>query len=333
MQAARLVRGMELPTTCPDPDVEAVHLAVRGGLTLAELLKAYRIGHACTLDGWLEVIEELEIPDSEARSCITAVSRFVTQYDGRLADLVAEEYQRERDRLAPNSDSTQFKLFRNLIEGRSGGANGLDYPLELEHIGVVAWGTDAEPALRRLAQLIDRRLFFVRADEGFLMGWLGGGEEMSSDQLERMRAFRPPADAALALGNPHRGHDGLRRTHRQAGDAHVVAIRRPQPVTFYSDVALEALALRNESAAADFVRDMLDGLNSDDARSAELRETLTAYFAAEQNATSTAAQLGVHDSTITRRLAEIERRAGVRVNQRRAELESALRLRKLLAPR
>jgi DNA-binding PucR family transcriptional regulator len=324
---------MELPSSCPDPDIEAVHLAVRGGMTLAELLKAYRIGHACTLDGWLDAIEDLEISDSEARACITAVTRFVAQYDERLADFVADEYQRERTRLARNTDGTQFKLFRDLIEGRAVEANGLEYPLDLEHIGVVAWGAEAEQALRRLAQVIDRRLFFVRADEGFLMGWLGGREELSADVRERLRRFQPPADSALALGNPEREHEGLRRTHRQAGDAHVVAIRRPQPVTFYSDVALEALALRNEAAAADFVSDVLDGLDADDARSAELRETLAVYFAAEQNATSAAAQLGVHDSTITRRLAEIERRAGGRVNRRRAELEAALRLRELLTPR
>jgi DNA-binding PucR family transcriptional regulator len=61
-----------------------------------------------------------------------------------------------------------------------------------------------------------------------------------------------------------------------------------------------------------------------------LRDTLSAYFAAEQNATSTAAHLGVHDATITRRLAEIERRTGHRVNKNRAQLETALRLRSLL---
>jgi PucR C-terminal helix-turn-helix domain/GGDEF-like domain len=330
VQAIKLSRGMELPVACPDPDVEAVQLAVRGGLTLAEVLKAYRIGHACTLNAWLDLIEELDIPDSEARSCIAAVSRFVTQYDARLADLVAEEYQRERSEMAAHSDALQLQRFRELIEGHPEAANALGYDLDLQHIGVIAWGVDAEPALHRLARAIDHRLFFVRAEDGLLMGWLGARLEMTAQKMSLLRAFHPPRDGALALGDAHPGYDGLRRTHRQAGAAHVVALKQRRQMTFYSDVAIEALALRDESAAADFISDVLAGIDADDARSAELRDTLSAYFAAEQNATSTAAHLGVHDATITRRLAEIERRTGHRVNKNRAQLETALRLRSLL---
>jgi DNA-binding PucR family transcriptional regulator len=330
VQAIQLARGMELPVACPDPDVEAVQLAVRGGLTLAEVLKAYRIGHACTMDAWLDLIEEMDIPDSEARRCIAAVSRFVTQYDERLADLVAEEYQRGRSQMAAQSDALQLQRFRELIEGRPEAADALGYAVDLQHIGVIAWGADAEPALHRLARAIDRRSFFVRAEDGLLMGWFGGQAEITAQQTSLLRAFVPPRDSALAIGNPQRGYDGLRRTHRQAGAAHVVALKQRRQLTFYSDVAIEALALRDESAAADFVSDVLAGIDADDARSAELRDTLSAYFAAEQNATSTAAHLGVHDATITRRLAEIERRTGHRVNKNRAQFETALRLRSLL---
>jgi hypothetical protein len=40
VQAMRLVRGRELPTSFPEPDAEAVEIAVRRGLTLSEVLKA-----------------------------------------------------------------------------------------------------------------------------------------------------------------------------------------------------------------------------------------------------------------------------------------------------
>jgi DNA-binding PucR family transcriptional regulator len=98
----------------------------------------------------------------------------------------------------------------------------------------------------------------------------------------------------------------------------------------YEDVTLEALALRDESAAREFAADALRGINGDDARSTGLRETLSAYFETGQNAASTAAALRVHEATIGRRLAEIEKRIGQRVNQRRAELETALRLREVV---
>ena len=87
---------------------------------------------------------------------------------------------------------------------------------------------------------------------------------------------------------------------------------------------------RVELSAREFAADALRGINGDDARSAGLRDTLSAYFKAGQNASSTAAALRVHEATIARRLSEVEKRTGQRVNQRRAELETALRLRRLL---
>jgi len=328
----RLARGGELPTSCPEPDAEAVELAVRGGLTLSEVLKAYRIGHACTWDAWLEVLEELEMSDGDGRKCIATVSRFVTQYDDRLADLVADEYVRQREHTMADSEAARFQLFRELLDGRADGVNGLDYSLDLEHIGVIAWGGDAEPALQRLSKAVNLRLFFVRAEDGLLMGWLGGRMPMTSEQSKRLREFQPPGEAAIAIGDAHPGYEGLRRTHRQAGDAHVVALRRPQPTTFYSDVSIEALALRDQLAAREFVADALRGINEVDDRSAGLRTTLSAYFECEQNATSTAAFLQVHEATIARRLSEIEKRTGRRVNRHRVEFEAALRLRSLLGP-
>ena len=48
-----------------------------------------------------------------------------------------------------------------------------------------------------------------------------------------------------------------KRLRRQAGEAQVVARRRPRPVTLYEDVALEAFALRDEIAAREFVGTVL----------------------------------------------------------------------------
>jgi DNA-binding PucR family transcriptional regulator len=101
-------------------------------------------------------------------------------------------------------------------------------------------------------------------------------------------------------------------------------------MTFYSDVSLEAFALRDEPVAREFITDVLAGIDGEDQHSKDLRETLRAYFRCEQNATSTAATLRVHQATVARRLADIEKRTGHRVNQHRAELETGLRLKSLL---
>ena len=74
----------------------------------------------------------------------------------------------------------------------------------------------------------------------------------------------------------------------------------------------------------------LHGLDGGDHRSERLRQTLRAWFAAGHNATAAAAALGVHEQTVAQRLRTVEERTGHPVAARRAELETALRLRDLL---
>ena len=101
-------------------------------------------------------------------------------------------------------------------------------------------------------------------------------------------------------------------------------------MTHYDEVALEAMAAENETEARSFIARELRGLDGADARSRRLRETLRAYFAAGQNAASTAAALGVHEHTVARRLQVVEDRIRRPVTARRAELDTALRLRRYL---
>jgi DNA-binding PucR family transcriptional regulator len=97
-------------------------------------------------------------------------------------------------------------------------------------------------------------------------------------------------------------------------------------VVHYEDIAVEAIALRDEEAARDFVASELRGIDGSDTRSTRLRETLEAYFASGQNAAATAAALGVHEQTVGQRLRAVEERTGRPIIERRAELEVALRL-------
>jgi hypothetical protein len=218
---------------------------------------------------------------------------------------------------------------RYLIEGVTDQAPMLDYNLELEHIGLIAWGQHVDATLKSLAGALDARLISAPTPAGFYWAWLGSG---SFDAMPKggLRALAPENGCVLAAGQAGSGIDGFRRTHRQAGAAHVVATRRRSSLTLYEDVALEALILRDESAAREFVEDALRGINGEDGRSVGLRATLAAYFTSGQNAASTAAALRVHEATVARRLSEVEKRTGRPVNQRRAELETALRLRLLL---
>jgi hypothetical protein len=332
LQATHVLRGFELPEACPEPDKEAARLAAQGGLSLADFLKCYRVGHSCTMEAWLQAVSEADLSPDERAEYLPILWRFVTEYDDRIVDFVAKEYERQRQQVEPKPGGTRIELFRELIEGNAGNAAALGYELDQHHIGVVAAGPEATSALSALAQKLDQRLLLVEVEAGLVMGWLGS-QRNSSSARALVRGFHPPAGTTtIGFGNVRFGYEGLRRTHTEASDAYGVALRRPQPLTFYDDVILEVLALRDEKAAREFIADVLRSLDEETKGAEVLRETLRAYFNAEQNAVATAAALGIHAVTVRRHLDQIERRIGYRVNQRRAELESALRVRALFAP-
>jgi DNA-binding PucR family transcriptional regulator len=330
-QARSLRNGRAIPERLSDADAEAVHMAVHGGISLSGALHAYRIGHDVSLEAWIAAVDDLPLADDERSRATRSVVRFVLAYDDRLARLIEQEFEAERTRVIGKSDQVRLRAMMDVIEGVSGSAAQLDYDLGLEHVGLIAWGDDPDSLLQSLSKELNARLISAPTPAGFRWGWLGS-PSFDSEKLRKLRGLVPSNGTAVAVGQPETGIEGFRRTHRQAGAAHVVASRRAQPVTHYEDVALEALALRDESAAGEFVDRVLQGINGDDARSVGLRGTLTAYFISGQNAASTAAALRVHEATIARRLAEVEKRTGQRLNQRRAELETALRLRSLLLP-
>jgi DNA-binding PucR family transcriptional regulator len=327
-QARSLRNGRSMPTYLRESDLEAVRLAVHAGVSLSATLHAYRIGHDASLEAWLDAVDRVPATEQDRSATTRAVVRFAVDYDDSLARLIETEYEAEHSRVLGSPDRARLQAMRDLVAGVTDRAPTLDYDLDVEHIGLIAWGDGADAALQSLARSLDARLISAPTPAGFRWAWLGS-RSFDTDTRERLRHLAPQDGSKLAIGQPDVGIEGFRRTHRQAGAAHVVATRKPQPLTLYRDVAVEALALRDESAAREFVSSVLTGIGGEERRSQQLRATLRAYFQSEQNASATAAALGVHDATIARHLTEVEDRIGGRVNNRRVELEMALRLNSL----
>jgi DNA-binding PucR family transcriptional regulator len=101
-------------------------------------------------------------------------------------------------------------------------------------------------------------------------------------------------------------------------------------VTRFDAVAVESLALYDETAAREFLTRELGPLAAADPRSDVLRETLRAYLERSSNATSAAALLGVNDRTVAYRLRGVEDLLGYPVSSRSLELRIALRFEQLL---
>jgi DNA-binding PucR family transcriptional regulator len=160
--------------------------------------------------------------------------------------------------------------------------------------------------------------------------WIAGSRPLAAADERVLRGFVPIADARLAVGLEAFGAEGFRSTHKQAIRAQAVAGKAPEPLTYFGDVAVTALASASLGDARAFVLHELRGIDQETPGDQRIRETILAYFAAGHNAASAAAALGVHQQTVTNRLLAAEERLGRSVASRRVELETALRLRSLL---
>lgn len=319
---------LRVPERVPGDARELALITARLGLPLGALLRTYRIGHAIVWERMFELLEAEPIEAPARREAIAAASAYLFDHVDRVSAMVTDEYTAERDRFLRSREQRRTQLVRDVLEGADpdpAGATGtLDYDLRLEHLALVVSAPDAEAVVRSLGQGLDaphRLVVVLTGDTAW--GWLGRTREF--DLPERLPAVE---GARISFGEPAAGVEGFRTSHRQARDAHRVALRagaRGQPVR-YEDVALESLAGGDDARAAVFVARELRGIDGDDARSRRLRATLRAYFAAGQNASAAAAVLGVHEHTVAYRLRTIEQALGRPVTTRRAELETALRL-------
>lgn len=330
-QLETLRTASPLPTVCPVWDLDLANLAATVGAPLAPLLATYRLGAAMLLDAWIEEVERLGLPAPDRLALVRAGSAFFSAYAGRLSALIGEAHTVERDRALSGTAQRRVQLVNALLAGADVGADQLEHELDGHHVAVIAWGPGAGDALTALATDLDRRLLLLPQVEETWWAWLSGVRPLGEARTLRLDRWAPPATVRAAVSGDRAGIDGFRRAHEDARLVHRAAQYRDDQVIPFAAVALEALAAADEAAARRFVDDELGGLNGGDRRSAVLRATLEAYFAAGHNAAATARTLDIHEQTVVNRLRTVEALIGVPVGQRRAELETALRLRVRLA--
>jgi hypothetical protein len=313
----------------PAEVVAQARRAARLGVSLDTVLRRYLVGHTLLEDFFLEEADRSGV--SGQRGAARQLLRAQASLLDRLLDAITGEYRNELERAGDSPERRRAERVRRLLAGATLDTADLGYDLDRWHLGVVAAGAGAMGVVQGLAAGVDRRLLSVSHGEGAVWAWLGGRGSLAVTDVERVLAGEGPAGLLLAIGEPAQGIDGWRLTHRQAQAALLVALRRSKPrrLTRYADVALLALALRDEPQAKSLIEVFLSPLDSRRADGTVLRETLRAYFAAGRNASSAAAALGVARHTVENRLRAVEQSVGRSLQTCLAELEVALRLEEL----
>jgi hypothetical protein len=300
--------------------------AARNGVPLDTVLRRYSAGYTLLGDF---IVGEAEAGGFAPGAKLQDVLRIVAGIFDRLVASISQEYASEAEGYPQTAGRRRTKQVRMLLAGEPVDTGELRYRLDAWHLAVIASGPGAVEALRDLCAGLDGNLLLVCPDEEAIWAWLGGRNRLSARETLRLAKRALPAEVCLAIGEPGRGIEGWRLTHRQAKAAIAVAQRGLERQVRYVDVALLASALRDDVLARSLREIYLAPLEAGRDDGAVLRGTLTAYFHAGQNASSAAAALGVSRKTVGIRLRSVGERVGRPVDRCAAELETALRLRDL----
>ncbi|HEX5762690.1 MAG TPA: helix-turn-helix domain-containing protein [Solirubrobacterales bacterium] len=299
--------------------------AARYRVPIDVVLRRYFAGYTLLGDCILEAAEESRVPNAQLRRVLRGQALL---FDALLVS-VADEYRRETEDRRGDVELRRTRLVQMLLAGEVADPRELRYELDAWHLGAIAAGPGAVGAMRELAATLDRTLLLVRPEEaGTLWAWLGGRSPLSASETLSQAERRMPHGTSLALGEPGRGLEGWRFTHRQAKAAMAVVQCGPTRAARYGEVGLLAAALRDEVLAGSLRELYLSPLEEQRGAST-LVETLHAYFAAGRNASSAAAALGVSRKTVSIRLSSVEERLGTSLNSCAAEVQTALSLREL----
>jgi hypothetical protein len=300
--------------------------AVRSGVGLDTVLRRYIAGYTLLEDFVMDAVEALDVGDA---STLRRLRRLQATLLDRLMSAIADEYCAEQKRGRLSSAQRLGERVQRLLVGGAIDLSELRYELDAWHLGVIAVGNSAEQALRGMTAQIGRAILAVPRGEEMAWAWFGDRRRLALTDVATVLLAELPPGVTLAIGEPAHGLNGFRLTHRQAEAAYLVAQHRPQSLTRYADVALLAFALRDEALARSLVDIYLTPLDDPRKGYPVLRETVRAYLAAERNATSAAAALGVARHTVESRIRKAEKLLGRLLPACMAEIDVALRLEEL----
>lgn len=311
--------------------------------------RSYRVSFYVQWRLWTKAMEEhIEQHDLDRDEAVTAVQRLtqiVLGYQDHVASLVAETYTRDYEALNRSRAHVRRNLVQDVLRGQDDRLSATDmailaYPLEHHHVAILLPSV-AEGAADRM---VDGMRSAARANQALTypvsltssVVWLGRIEPWHQSALDRLCDHVERLGVVAAISSPGTGVDGFRTGLAQARDAERVReswVAQDQAtaprVVRYADAGLEILLLQNDELARTFVEAELGPLARETPEGARLRDTLEASFRFGSHVAA-AEHLGLHEHTVRNRLHRAEELLGHSLQERRTELQVAIRLVRLL---
>ena len=325
------------------PPAEAIawsHELVHRGVELPALLRAYRLGHGLAERRLAEAASELEIEPEIRWRVLAHISHHLFAYvDAVCTDLV-DDYEHERAQWIRGAAAARAELVNAIVERHrvdpQAAIEKLRYDITRGHVALIVWGDP--PRAGQQAGSLEREATALAAA-------LGGGPVLTVPIGERAvwawtsgdHLTDNPAAVAhtmgdgvrAAIGTWREGLAGMADSHDEARVARRVAeLRaiRPGTVVGYRTADLTALLTADPVEAVRFAESELGELLVDNDTAGRLRATVRVYLEENLSPARAARRLGIHQNTVVYRVKQTEELLGHTIEQRRLQLEVALRL-------
>ena len=315
-----------VPAHLSSPFVDEAAAAARNDLAWQILDRRYAITHEVLVDAVVVELGRWNLRRKEHTLVLQLASRCLFKCFAFLVSAAARIYDTERRSSLDRRSRQTIEMVNHVLCGISVSDAELGYGTHQEHLGVVGWGDDPRAYVQHAARKLGAEVLVAPGTAGSTWAWLGKHHFGPQDQIRE--ALEGNGATHAALGSVQSGRDGFVATHDQALLASLVALRQVSPTrgstTWYADVAIESMALADESRARTFAAYALAGLANSDSSSFKLRETLRVYFQAGQNTALAARELKIAERTVRYRLRVAEERLGQRVTSQ--EVAVAIRV-------
>lgn len=327
--------------SAPAAALDYARSMVRRNVSLAAVLRAYRLGHEFVFERVSDALRAAIAQADELATAVELCSSFMFGYVDRVCDQLVEEYDAERSRWVRSAAAVRTELVHALLArepvDRDRASASLGYELRRHHVAFVIWADepdalDQHAALERAALAVAAEAgcvepLIVASGTATLWAWAGSRSEIADPGC--LEDLRLPDGVRVAVGLPGNDVSGFRSSHIEAAQAYRLArMAGPAaaPVTCYREIELASLLSCDLERARGFVARELGSLAGPDQGAARLRETLRLYLHAGGSHVRTARVLHVHQNTVAYRIRRAEELLGRQACERRLELEAALLL-------
>lgn len=338
---AGLRSGGSLESIAPPPEAVAwAHELVHRGVQLPALLRAYRLGHGLAERRLEEAAAELEIEPEIAWRAVARTSHHMFAYVDAICTALVDDYEHERARWIRGAAAVRAELAtaiiaRQPVNPRSA-TEKLRYDVSRRHLALIVWaeprgghqpvGSLESEAIKLAAALGGGPVLTVPIGERIVWAWTSGAH-LTDDPAPV--GHRMGGGVRAAIGTCRDGLAGMADSHDEARVARRVdelrAIR-PGTVVGYRAADLTAVLTADPVEAVRFAEAELGDLLAATDTAGRLRATVRVYLDENLSPARAARRLGIHQNTVVYRVKQTEELLGHAIEQRRLQLEVALRL-------